>query len=127
MLKRLARTVQWEYTWPYVFLIAIAVASLVPHSSQEMQQVTNGASSHSADDYLSWIESAQFWGAMATCAIAAFAFFQVRDFRRSNERQLRAYVWLDATEIHNVGVGSKPSVKIEMRNAGQTPAHDVAV
>jgi hypothetical protein len=65
-------------------------------------------------------------------AAGTFALWHVTDktlrhAEESGERQLRAYVWLDATEIRDVGVGSKPYVKIQMRNAGQTPAHDVTL
>jgi hypothetical protein len=46
---------------------------------------------------------------------------------RSSRRRRRAYVWCRATELHDLEVGKLPYVKLEVRNAGQTPAYDLQI
>jgi len=46
---------------------------------------------------------------------------------RSSRRRVRAYVWCRATELHDLQVGKLPYVKLEVRNAGQTPAYDLQI
>ena len=42
-------------------------------------------------------------------------------------RQLRAYVWCTATQLHDLEIGKLPRAVMEIRNAGQTPAYDMQV
>jgi hypothetical protein len=58
---------------------------------------------------------------------AAHAALQANNgFQRSSEQQLRAYLsTVEATVT--VPMGAQPSVSITLKNAGQTPAHDVQV
>jgi hypothetical protein len=93
--------------------------------------------------------------AIVSAGLALVAFFQMREARQSikatvrlanaaaeqaghaeraigvteqsSERQLRAYVWANATELHNLQVNGLPHVVIEVRNAGRTPAYDVEI
>jgi hypothetical protein len=47
--------------------------------------------------------------------------------RSTAEKQLRAYVLVTNMTMSGVEVDATPSVKITIRNSGQTPAHDIAV
>ena len=58
-----------------------------------------------------------------TGALALFAFIQVRDSRRSNEHQMRAYIAIRRARVRNVAQGEKPELQLYLRNAGQTPAY----
>jgi hypothetical protein len=60
--------------------------------------------------------------AVATLALAGFMQLQIRDGRKSSERQLRAYVMIDTVKIENIRMGGEPEVKLTFKNSGQTPA-----
>lgn len=45
----------------------------------------------------------------------------------NGRRQLRAYVWVRAVEVYSLQVGGVPIVRLEIRNAGQTPAYDMEI
>lgn len=127
MMKWLQDYIQWRYTWPYllVLLVSVEASLLSPHSSQEVQQIANGAAKGAADNYLSWLESAQFWGAFATCVIAAFAFFQIRESRLSSERQLRAYVYFDGPKARKIPNPDRLNIYVTIVNGGVTWARNV--
>lgn len=57
--------------------------------------------------------------------LVGFVFVQIRDSRKSSERQLRAYVYIEKTRIEK---GPKEwKVKFTIKNFGQTPAHRVRI
>ncbi len=64
-------------------------------------------------------------GALFTGVIALFAILQYREFRRSSEKQLRAYVYVDQVEVLDITVGKIPHARISIKNSGQTPAFDL--
>jgi len=59
--------------------------------------------------------------------ITAILVYVARSQYLTTQQQLRAYVWTKATELHGLQVGVSPLVKLEIRNSGVTPAHDVTV
>jgi hypothetical protein len=44
-------------------------------------------------------------------------------FSRHSERALRAYVFIEKCNVHAVGVGMRPLVRLSFKNTGQTPAY----
>ncbi len=57
--------------------------------------------------------------------LAAGVFFQVRDARKSNERQLRAYIHVRDVVVSLMNSEFDPNVQIIIKNYGQTPARRV--
>lgn len=49
---------------------------------------------------------------------------QIKDTRRSSERQIRAYVGIVGSSIVDFAVDKAPTVSVAFRNDGQTPAYD---
>lgn len=47
--------------------------------------------------------------------------------RDSGERQLRAYIHIDKALLKEFGSGKRPKIVLQIRNAGQTPAHNLTV
>jgi len=94
---------------------------------------TQENAAHQPNDHQPW-DLASI-GAIAasvfTGLLAVFAFIQVRDARRSSERQLRAYLTLQSITVDpafQLGVGGIPYVEgfvcwAVWHNAGQTPAY----
>ena len=67
------------------------------------------------------------WLVIATFLLATFGFCQVLISRNTARRQLRAYLWVKAVELHDLEAGKLPYVILEVRNAGQTPAYDAVI
>jgi len=72
-----------------------------------------------------WVSTSRLWSAAVEHAGHAERAIKVTE--DTAERQLRAYVWVKATELHDLQPGAFPWVKVEIRNAGQTPAYDMLV
>jgi len=138
MLK-IIREIDWKPTVPYLAIILIAVGSLlVPRTeAPQNQQTATESDQENSEEFPSWVSVE----AAATALIALFAFWQIRESRRSSECQLRAYVSiedisLDAPNISNsdydtpipnpAGFIPHDAVRLIIKNNGQTPAHDVA-
>jgi hypothetical protein len=49
----------------------------------------------------------------------------VRGAEETTERQLRAYVFVDAVEIRNFGTQHPPAAAYRVKNTGQTPAYEL--
>jgi hypothetical protein len=102
----------------------LALAVLYQQPNQQPNSTTNQEADNGDASWWDWRFSPEV---IFTGIIAVFSFLSYWEFKKSGERQLRAYVWLDAIEIRDVGVGSKPYIQVQMRNAGQTPAHDLII
>lgn len=59
---------------------------------------------------------------LATLGLVLFMGIQIKDARRSSERQLRAYVNVEKAEILNFGQGTV-RLRVVVKNSGQTPAY----
>lgn len=118
------------------FVVAVVLSSTIanlmvwafpPPFSSSRQVHQHPPDSHSADEGGG---PSPWWGVgemFFTGIIALYAIRQFAEGRRSNERQLRAYVWVRGVAVHNMEVGKIPTIDIEIRNAGQTPAHNMVV
>lgn len=60
--------------------------------------------------------------AASTIGLWIVNYFVLRHGRETAERQLRAYVMIDAASIENVKIGGCPEAKLTIKNYGQTPA-----
>ena len=105
-----------------VFVFCLLVPSPYSHNDYV------GVVSSSDDGHNDPLEIASAVGAIvaAVCtgALALFALIQIRDSRRSNERQLRAYVSVSTGGVTGLAATTKVSAKIFIENVGQTPAYE---
>jgi hypothetical protein len=63
---------------------------------------------------------------LGTIALAGFVLIQVRDSRKSSERQLRAYVDVVSGQILNFGKPGNVKLRLIIKNSGQTPAYHLS-
>ncbi len=71
-----------------------------------------------------WVSATGGWAAIVAAVITIYLLqIQLNDARRSNERQLRAYIFVTETKIIDFG---KREFEIQalIKNCGQTPAYD---
>jgi len=62
---------------------------------------------------------------VSNIVLVVFVFLQLRDARRSSERQLRAYIYVVKTNIQPSDAGW--TIKFRIKNFGQTPAHKARI
>jgi hypothetical protein len=117
-----------------VFTLGVSISISPPVPVQEQNnRPSKSETDKSASNDFAWLYSANFWEAFATCLIAGLAFYEIRANRRSEERQTRAYVDIQKTEIefvdvpdeNNVIVGKLIRTKVFLKNFGQTPAKEL--
>ena len=77
-----------------------------------------------------WLDYAAVWAAsfaaLAASAAAGVGAWQAWIARDSEQRQLRAYIYV-LPSITDFSVGKKPYASITIKNGGQTPAYDFNV
>ena len=70
-----------------------------------------------------------FWltlfGLIVLIAYTIYTRWLVVDAEQSSERQLRAYICVEAMELEKFGSTDLVQVKVQIKNAGQTPAYKV--
>jgi hypothetical protein len=77
-------------------------------------------------NFLWWIgENTATLTVFGTFILAAIVFVQLIDARKSNQRQLRAYVLARDGKVSNFGTWLKIEGQVRIENYGQTPARDV--
>jgi hypothetical protein len=79
--------------------------------------------------FVSWSLSDEIAGIASVAAFLQFLalIITVWIMIRNGRRQLRAYVWVKAVVIRDIGLTKQAWVKLELRNAGQTPAYDLMI
>jgi hypothetical protein len=113
----------WKRTLPYVALILVCggFALSIPHGPN--YENADASTYHQATNIT--LEG------LATAIIAVFAIFQYFEFRRSSERQLRAYVMIEHVKFSRPDTEDgdyRPwAVELSLKNYGQTPAYKVSV
>jgi hypothetical protein len=125
MLKRLLEGL--SPVWAAAIVIGtLVVCLLLPPPGHQGVYATNQFTAESLGTHDLW----GTWSAIAALAatgftgiIALFAFIQIRDNRRSSERQLRAYVMVGTATIFDIVPNKIPNCKIQIKNFGQTPAY----
>jgi hypothetical protein len=105
-----------------LFLISViwALSALLP-SIPNPYEPPNDAAAQQAE----WIRtrfSDWDWTAFATCVIAAYAILQYREFRKSSQRQLRAYVSALPKKMALGSDNRTITVLVMIQNMGPTPA-----
>ena len=93
--------------------------SLAPSNYPAYASAHNESTDHQFWEILSAVGAVA--AAIFTGVLAAFAFIQVRDSRRSSERQLRAYVHIKMANV--VYDGGFLIAQVEIFNSGSTPAY----
>lgn len=74
-----------------------------------------------------WAKAFAPFAAIAATVAAVGAFLQLENARLTSQRQLRAYVYVDAIKFDDVKEGKIPASRIVFKNFGQTPAFDLRV
>ena len=100
----------------------------------EKEKADNAAERHEKAESDSWLVKLTGAIAVATVALVVATGFLwwstrqlVKDTQNSAERQLRAYVFIEAMELQDFSVGTRPKLVFRLKNYGQTPAHNVRV
>lgn len=110
-----------------IVLLVLAVCALFEPSHGPANYAAQASPYDEAANHHLW-EVISAVGAVGACiftgALAVFAFFQVRDSRRSSERQLRAYVCV-VSAAREGPHGKVMTFAIGIKNTGQTPAYNV--
>jgi hypothetical protein len=115
--------VDWKKTLPYLAVILIfgGYALSIPHSANF--DGVNFGSDHGVANFT--LEG------VGTAIIAIFAIFQYFEFRKSSERQLRAYVLVQIAEFSippgDEGKTQPWAIQVGIQNFGKTPAYQMAV
>jgi hypothetical protein len=104
-----------------VIVVCLAISVVAPSFHKADEQIGNPSTDQKNGDPNSW-GSSGLWEAVFTGAIALLALWQLWDNRRSNERQLRAYVYVSASKVNGLDEPTGRRVQIEIKNFGQTPA-----
>ncbi|MGN6147216.1 MAG: hypothetical protein ACTHPD_01615 [Rhizomicrobium sp.] len=111
-----------------IVIVAIGVALLTPHQAQydAANPYAYEEPTHQVSNW-DWALTAAISAAIFTGVLALIGMFQTCDTRKSNERQLRAYVSVIASGFDGTRTGKRggPAFQIAFRNAGQTPANNV--
>lgn len=67
------------------------------------------------------------WLAAVTHRLWSSTAALVKGAEDTAERELRAYLWMRAIELHDLAPGTLPSVTCQLGNSGKTPAYDTEV
>ncbi len=99
-------------------------------SSRELKSATMPTPVASSKEPDKWWE---VYGAIAniiiavcTVPLAAFAILQTLIARSNGRIQLRAYVFIQPTNVQGFKVGQKPEVAFDIHNSGSTPAYKLS-
>jgi hypothetical protein len=119
MLKNVRNALREMQPYLLIILLGCVTAALVPHPKQ--RQTETGYKAPEQYPLETW---AAMMAAVFTGWIGGYAVLQYGESRKSSERQLRAYCFVEKASISGVDVGEVPVATIRLKNFGQTPARD---
>jgi hypothetical protein len=122
-----ARTIDWLAINTSALALMVFINLLSAFSAQPIENPKKQPQSNAASEPKQ-IEPGLNWGfgeALFTGVIALYAVRQYTEGRKSSQRQLRAYMFIDAAGC-TIADG-KVSIKMRFKNFGATPAANVAI